>query len=309
MKCVNMTFCNWIFFLLSTFLVLDVQASALSPSAISPLPQEAVPQVPQQSGQPSPSEPPAASSPGAQQETRDPASLPIQGAQDALQLGAQPAPSAPPQAGQPSTAIPQPARPVQADPQKGLKNLIAMLVGCELDNDCLRSLLNQVIQNDPDPTYQALLAFLQNQKTDPNCRTPEIIAVKKATAACLGELITKSNLSGMNNDMNTCFKNKMETLARQRNIFAQSALLNIARKANDTQSINGWNGMIQAEVGTSQYAAYQKCPSPFEILEQLSVLMGQRPNFNITPNVQSFSPQLPQNPPPASTTPKMPAIR
>lgn len=296
------------FFLLLTFLALDIRASALSPSAISPSPQEPVPQAPQQSGQPSPNEPTAVPSPGTQQGGPDPRNAPpsIQGAQSDTQ---QPAPSGSPQADQPSTAIPQPAQPAQTDPQKGLKNLIAMLVGCELDNDCLRSLLNQVIQNDPDPTYQALLAFLQNQKTDPNCRTPEIIAVKKATAACLGELITKSNLSGISNDMNTCFKNKMEILARQRNIFAQSALLNMARKANDTQNINSWNGMIQAEVGTSQYAAYQKCPSPFEILEQLSVLMGQRPNFNITPNVQSFSPQLPQNPPPASTTPKMPAIR
>ena len=172
---------------------------------------------------------------------------------------------------------------ISTDAQKSMKNLIAMIVGCELENQCLSNMLTQIIQTDPNPIYQSMLTFLQGQKEDPACHTAEMVAAKKATVACLADQLNKSNIAGLKQDMNNCFKDRMEKLAKEGNIFAQSALLNIARKAKDDQSAGGWNAMMQSEVGTPQYDIYLKCPSPFELLEQLSTLLGQTTSTAMPP--------------------------
>lgn len=302
----NKTWCNWILSLLLALQAIDLQAAS-SPSNGGLPSASAQTEAPPQSSQNTPlaTTPtlPAPGVPSTTPSTQNPSLTPNQQAPNPLS---------------PTQSTQQPVVPnnnqntqkpeAEVDPQRGLKNLIAMMAGCELDNQCLRNVLMQVAQTDPDPIYQPLLTYIQGQKEDLNCRTPEIVAVKKATAACLGDLVNQSKDLKM--DMNVCFRNKMEALAKDRNIFAQSALLNIARKANDTQSINGWKTMIEAEIGTSQYAAYQKCPSPLELLEQLSTVMSLRPKISTIP-VQPLTPVTPLPSPktPSSPTPGVSTMR
>ncbi len=214
--------------------------------------------------------------------------------------------------------------------QAGREKILSMMVGCELNDKCMLLMLTEVVKNDPDPTYKAFLTLLQSQ-TDKiehdaiYCDNEAMQTVRQAKTACVASAMGKMNQMDaeddamrLEGDMNNCLKDSMEKLAIDGNIFAQNALLNYNKRIKNPLEVIRWDTVVNAQKGTPQYKALQKClqPAVDEMPEPApSAPTPSAPSVPATTppptptNAPAGAPPTPATPPPSvPTVPTVPSL-
>lgn len=152
--------------------------------------------------------------------------------------------------------------------QKQKYNLVAMMVGCELDEKCMLKLLSDIIKNDQNPIYTSMLSTLIARKDkieldNTQCNSNNLRMMKKQFSLCLAQMMSsKEHIDDTNkikNTLDSCIEDKMEALAKEGNLFALGKLLEHAIKIKDNQSAQKWYERIENQSNTPEYQIYQKC--------------------------------------------------
>jgi len=175
------------------------------------------------------------------------------------------------------TQVPKDLPMTQEAVEKKKFNLLAMLIGCDLNDQCVLSMLKAVIKTDPNPMYNAFLLKLEAQTNQieyeaAHCNIPDNDQVKKAVANCLSSELKKNissttgateiSVDSIEVGVNTCIQKNMEKLANEGNLFAQASLVRYLMKMNQAEEGKRWAETIQKQAGTPPYEAYQRCMQP-----------------------------------------------
>ena len=159
--------------------------------------------------------------------------------------------------------------------QKDLYRLTSLMVGCDLDGGCMTAVLTEMNKADPNPIFQSYLGLLQSHQAfftheASFCHLEDRVLVHKEMSQCLATELKKSDpqqaplldAQAIKQDMNSCFKGRLEALASQGNIFAQDALLNFATNNKNSTDMAHWYSMIEQQKDKPHYEAYQRCVHP-----------------------------------------------
>lgn len=160
---------------------------------------------------------------------------------------------------------------------EGRHQLIAMLTHCEFAEPCLLQMiddLKSLSSQTKNPMYQTYLTYLQAKKLElieqsQRCDLPEKKVVRKVIAQCLQEMDFKETHSkGINrklidqfqDERDICMKEKMESLAKDQNLFAQAMLVNFYEQTRDQKKMDYWYQQMEDKANTPAFKSYLACP-------------------------------------------------
>ncbi|MGE3318467.1 MAG: hypothetical protein AB7I18_04150 [Candidatus Berkiella sp.] len=164
--------------------------------------------------------------------------------------------------------MPAPQAAASTDEQDALK-LFAVLSGCELEDQCVVGMLNQLVKSDPNPAFKEYLKQLAQKKDilDLNlttCATQQTKAYKKVASDCMTEALTVNGKLALPKNVNekmvqSCMFKKLEDIAKNGNIYAQVALAENALKQNDVNNHTYWINMAKGQGRNPESAVFEQC--------------------------------------------------
>ncbi|MCS5711571.1 hypothetical protein [Candidatus Berkiella aquae] len=160
------------------------------------------------------------------------------------------------------TVMPKPAPAAIA---KDIFKLSAVVTGCEMNDQCIVTMLNELIKTDPNPAYKDYLKRVEAQKplVENNikmCNTQSIGTFKKAISLCIADSMTTlekapGNLVELNTkvekQVKECLSTNMHTLATAGNVYAQMTMAQDALETNDTKTYQYWYAMVREQARTT----------------------------------------------------------
>lgn len=180
----------------------------------------------------------------------------------------------------PNTPAPPPlhapnARAPAANPAqlgKEILKLGAVITGCEMDDKCIMTMLNELSKSDPSLAYKEYIKRAEQQRdlierNIATCNTDAIRAFKKETSQCLAagfEAMNKGSLGAdlhqkLESQMEECLNTKMQTLANDGNIYAQLTVAQRALERNDMKTYQYWYAMAKGQAKSPEMAVVQPC--------------------------------------------------
>lgn len=186
-----------------------------------------------------------------------------------------PATPSAPKASAPKVSAPIKPKVSEAELDQGVTKLLAIILGCDLDEMCTVSMLNVMVKSDPNYLFTTFLRLADLRKTEiefnsTNCKTEQTQAVKKLLANCLsssiGSLNSISTFFKKNVDSLTdqCIDKNMPELANSGNVYALAIMVGKTLESGDTKNYQYWITSLRGQVKASETANIQKCASSLD---------------------------------------------
>lgn len=166
---------------------------------------------------------------------------------------------------------------------RGRYKLLSMIAGCEMDNNCMLTTLNEVVKNDPHPVYEQYLSRLNKQKDhiiyeQVHCNTPAIRAYRRDLTICLRAVLKdidpKKGIDFQAKEkyaqpLQQCLKTRMENLGKAGNLYAQAELMYNALKNKDMAAFERWYNAISLQRTKLEFSTYRECETPVKMFDLL----------------------------------------
>lgn len=158
----------------------------------------------------------------------------------------------------------------EAELNQGVTKLLAIILGCDLDDVCTVSMLDAMVKSDPNYLFTTYLRLANLRKEEinfnaTNCKTEQTQAVKKLLANCLSTSIGSLNSMAVFLKRNTeelteqCIDKQMPELANSGNVYALAIMTERTLKSGDTQNYQYWITSLRGQVKASETGNIQKC--------------------------------------------------
>lgn len=164
---------------------------------------------------------------------------------------------------------------------RGRYQLASLLVGCELDNQCMQASLTELVKHDPHPLYEEYLQALNQQQIRVDyeakkCRTPASKAYRQGISVCLAGMLDSIDPKvGLNDEqkqkfaapLKACILKNVTQLAKAGNLYAQTALMQRALQAKNEPEFALWYQKIELQRASREYDVYQYCREPLQMFD------------------------------------------
>lgn len=154
--------------------------------------------------------------------------------------------------------------------EQGIRKLLAIILGCDLDEMCSISMLNMMVKSDENYIFTTYLRLADLRKPEIEfnatiCKTEQTQAVKKVLANCLsssiGSLNSIWNFLKKDTEALTeqCVSKQLSELAESGNVYALAILAGKSLESGDTKNYQYWITSLRGQVKSSETANVQKC--------------------------------------------------
>lgn len=158
--------------------------------------------------------------------------------------------------------------------QNSMRKTLAVMTGCQMDELCVLIAMKHLSDNEDNLLYIHFYNRLFNQKADIlysalRCQNPALKDTRKVMANCLASVSSK--LSSMeatermeaNGFLKNCTLNRLASLGKAGNVFAQAKMLEYELSNENEKGINYWYNKINRLMSTQQYQVYTECSGKF----------------------------------------------
>jgi hypothetical protein len=192
------------------------------------------------------------------------------------------------------------AMPCIADTQKmseldeQTSKLLAVVNGCELDELCILTMLQELVKTDPNLMFKKYLQISESYKSEVDkniklCRTAQTMAYKKELAKCMVNEVKKPGVLGyseskVEKNMGECLVKNMTPLGADNNMYAQASLAQYALEHQDTKNHQYWSTMLRGQSKSTEAAVFDKCGSglglPLKIMNETILSVAKEKGMN-----------------------------
>jgi len=163
----------------------------------------------------------------------------------------------------------------EAELDQGVTKLLAIILGCDLDEMCTISMLNVMVKSDPNYLFTTYLRLAGHRKEEidfnsTTCKTEQTQAVKKLLASCLSSSIGSLNSimtffkKNVDELTDQCIDKNMPELANSGNVYALAIMVGKTLESGDTKNYQYWITSLRGQVKASETGNIQKCASSLD---------------------------------------------